>query len=72
MERRMVRIPPPMETAIRKFQARLIVRLDHQVTFNDALLLAVSSGFASPDLVRCEELEGSNHIREMLKDLGTL
>jgi hypothetical protein len=48
--RRSVSLPPELERAVRLLQARLLTTMDRDISFNEALNLALAASFAVPDL----------------------
>ena len=48
MPRRSITLTPAVETAVRKFQASLLTVLDRDISFTEALNIAVATAFASP------------------------
>jgi hypothetical protein len=50
MTRRSVTLPPDLERAVRRLQARLLTEIDRDISFNETLNLALAAAFAVPEL----------------------
>ncbi len=50
MTRRSVTLPPDLERAVRRLQARLLTEIDRDISFNETLNLALAAAFSVPEL----------------------
>ncbi|MDA0797683.1 MAG: hypothetical protein O2884_03235 [Chloroflexi bacterium] len=57
MTRRSVTLPPDLERAVRRLQARLLTEIDRDISFNETLNLALAAAFSVPELAGQVDLD---------------